>query len=745
MSMPPFERLESQIVQAMIADRHRLRNALGAVRATVDLGKPLDEERLAWLEKDLRQSVGRCAARRKAVPKITFDDGLPISARREEIADAIRNHQVVIVCGETGSGKSTQLPKICLATGRGVAGLIGHTQPRRIAARSVAARIAEEIGSPLGRDVGFKVRFSESIGPQSYIKLMTDGILLAETQSDPFLDQYDTVILDEAHERSLNIDFLIGYLKRLLVKRADLRLIITSATIDAARFAEHFATAAGQAPVIEVSGRTYPVEVVWRPIEPDDEGNEPDLQDAMRAAVEEVARIDRGDMLIFMPTERDIHETAKTLRSRPLPGDATGQETEILPLYARLSIQEQQRIFQPGRKRRVVIATNVAESSLTVPRVRFVIDPGTARISRYSPRSKTQRLPIEAVSQASADQRKGRCGRVGPGICVRLFSEQDYLSRDRFTMPEIQRTNLASAILQMKALRLGELEDFPLIDPPKPEGIRDGYRTLFELRAIDDKQELTEVGRRLSRLPVDPRIGRMILAAGEEGCLHEVLIIAAALEVQDPRERPLEKQEAADNAHSQFANEQSDFLSYLKIWDFYQKLKETCSRSQLQKACRQNFLSLVRLREWLDVHRELLELVEEAEKNVQTSAVVVNRRETKAGERGSNATTPPPNMTIFIGRSWPVCSPALPCEATDTITTWRAAARRTSGPDQACSTARQSGSWPPSRWKPPAVICGAAAGSIPAGSSRWPNTSLSEPTVICVGMASGPRPWLWSV
>ncbi|MGO9109203.1 MAG: ATP-dependent RNA helicase HrpA [Thermoguttaceae bacterium] len=548
----------------------------------------------------------------KAVPRLTFDPDLPISARRADIAAAIRDHQTVIVCGETGSGKSTQLPKICLEMGRGIAGLIGHTQPRRIAARSVAARIAEEIGSPLGRDVGYKVRFSESIGPQSYIKLMTDGILLAETQSDPNFDHYDTIILDEAHERSLNVDFLIGYLKRLLPKRPDLRLIITSATIDAARFAEHFSTAAGPAPVVEVSGRTYPVEVFWRPMEPDEDGIEPDLQDAVRAAVEEVARIDRGDVLIFMPTERDIHETAKTLRSPPLPGDATGQETEILPLYARLSIQEQQRVFQPGPKRRVVIATNVAESSLTVPRIRFVIDPGTARISRYSPRSKTQRLPIEAVAQASADQRKGRCGRVGPGICLRLFSEEDFLGRDRFTMPEIQRTNLAAVILQMKALRLGELDDFPLIDPPKPEAVRDGYRTLFELGAIDDQQELTEIGRRLSRLPVDPRIGRMILAAIEEGCLHEMLIIAAALEVQDPRERPLEKQEAADKAHAQFVDEHSDFLGYVKIWDFYHKLKDTLSRNQLQKACRQNFLSFMRLREWLDVHRELLELVEEA-------------------------------------------------------------------------------------------------------------------------------------
>ena len=621
--MPPLDQFESEIAQAMVADRHRLRNVLRGIEAAARDGKPLDRQRLARLEKELRRSVGCCDARRKAVPKVNFDPDLPISARRKEIAAAIRDHQIVIVCGETGSGKSTQLPKICLDMGRGVAGLIGHTQPRRIAARSVAARIAEEIGSPLGRDVGYKVRFSESIGPQSYIKLMTDGILLAETQGDPDFDQYDTIILDEAHERSLNVDFLIGYLKRLLPKRPDLRLIITSATIDAARFAEHFTTAAGPAPVVEVSGRTYPIKVLWRPIEPDEDGNEPDPQDAVRAAVEEVARIDRGDMLIFMPTERDILETAKTLRSRPLPGDATGQETEILPLYARLSIQEQQHIFHPGPKRRVIIATNVAESSLTVPRIRFVIDPGTARISRYSPRSKTQRLPIEAVAQASADQRKGRCGRVGPGICVRLFSEQDFLSRDRFTMPEIQRTNLASVILQMKALRLGELEDFPLIDPPKTDAIRDGYRTLFELGAIDEQQELTEIGRRLSRLPVDPRIGRMILAAIEEGCLHEMLIIAAALEVQDPRERPLEKQEAADKAHAQFADEQSDFLSYLKIWDFYHKLKNTLSRNQLQKACRQNFLSFSRLREWLDVHRELLEGAEEGKKGKKSEKRMV--------------------------------------------------------------------------------------------------------------------------
>ena len=595
----------------MQAERHRFRKQLRGLEAALGSGKPIDE-RAARLAEELDRSIARCEARRKGVPDLRFDEELPVSGRREEIARAIRDHQVVIVCGETGSGKSTQLPKICLGLGRGIEGLIGHTQPRRIAARSVAARIAEELGSPLGRHVGFKVRFSESLWPQAYVKLMTDGILLAETQSDPFLDQYDTIILDEAHERSLNIDFLIGYLKRLLPKRPELRLIITSATIDAARFAGHFAVGDRPAPVLEVSGRTYPVEVRWRPTEPDEDGDEPDLQEAVLAAIDEVARIDHGDLLIFMPTERDIHETAKSLRGRPIPGDATGKETDILPLYARLSVQEQQRVFQPGPKRRIVIATNVAESSLTVPRIRCVIDPGTARISRYSPRSKTQRLPIEAISRASADQRLGRCGRVGPGICVRLFSEEDYLGRDRYTVPEIQRTNLAAVILQTKALRLGPIEDFPFLDPPKTDAVRDGYRTLFELGAIDEQQELTEIGRRLSRLPVDPRIGRMILAADEEGCLQEMLVIASALEILDPRERPLEKQEAADASHVKFADEQSDFLGYLKLWEFYHKLKSELSRNQLRKACRQNFLSFNRIREWLDLHHELLGLVEEA-------------------------------------------------------------------------------------------------------------------------------------
>jgi ATP-dependent helicase HrpA len=608
--MSSLDRLELEIATAMRRDQYRLRKQLRALRDAERSGKPVDR-RLGRLASELTASAAICEARRQGVPRVSYDDDLPISARRAEIAKAIAENQVVIVSGETGSGKSTQLPKICLEAGRGIAGLIGHTQPRRIAARALAARIAEELGSPLGRDVGFKIRFAEALGPQVYVKLMTDGILLAESQGDPFFDQYDTIIIDEAHERSLNIDFLIGYLKRLLPRRPELKLIITSATIDSARFSRHFSSPASPAPIVEVSGRTYPVDMRYRPL-PSEDDEEPDLQQAVMDAIDELGRTEGGDILVFMPTERDIHETAKSLRGRPLPGDPSGQSTEILPLYARLSIQEQQRVFHPGQKRRIVIATNVAESSLTVPRIRCVIDPGTARISRYSPRSKTQRLPIEAVSRASADQRAGRCGRIGPGVCVRLFGEEDYLARDRFTDPEIQRTNLAAVILQTKALGLGDIEQFPFLDPPRADAVRDGYRTLFELGGFDEHGELTEIGRRLSRLPVDPRIGRMILAADEENCLREVLIIAATLESQDPRERPLEKQEAADACHAKFSDEHSDFLAFLKIWDFCHHLKSTLSRNQFSKACRQNFLSGNRVREWLDVHRELVDLVEKA-------------------------------------------------------------------------------------------------------------------------------------
>ena len=595
----------------MLRDRKGLESAAKRIEARASRKKPFDRDFADW-KKRVERSIRRVEERRRRVPALKYDDELPVSARRDEIKEAIENHQVVVVCGETGSGKSTQLPKICLELGRGVRGMIGHTQPRRLAARSIAARVAEEIGSSVGDLVGFKIRFSDETGPNTLVKLMTDGILLAETQGDKDFTQYDTIILDEAHERSLNIDFLIGYLKRLLQRRRDLKLIITSATIDAERFAKHFETSKNPVPVIEVSGRTYPVDIVYRSLVPEDDEPEIDAVSGVRLAVQECARRGSGDMLVFLPTERDIHEAVKILKSTRIPGDSPGRETEILPLYARLPSERQQRIFKPGGRRRVVLATNVAESSLTVPRIHYVIDTGTARISRYSSRSRTQRLPIEAVSRASADQRAGRCGRIGPGVCMRLYSEDDYLRRDRYTQPEIQRSNLAAVILQAEALKLGDIERFPFLDPPKRATIRDGYKTLAELSALDDTGRMTELGRTLSRLPVDPRIGRMILAADEERCLADVLIIAAALEVRDPRLRPPEKQDAADEAQKKFMHEESDFLTYLNIWDFYHDLKAKLSRGQLRRACAQNFLSYMRMREWCDIHRQLDSLVRDA-------------------------------------------------------------------------------------------------------------------------------------
>lgn len=606
-----FRDLERRLRTALGPDRYRLRKRLRQIQDAVHSKKPFDKN-LVRFEEELQRSISLRATRVKNVPRIEYDPALPVCERRDEIANAIREHQVVVICGETGSGKSTQIPKICLQLGRGIDGLIGHTQPRRIAARSVAARIADELQSPLGQAVGFKIRFTDTTSTNSYIKLMTDGILLAESQGDRFLNQYDTIIIDEAHERSLNIDLLLGYLKQLLPKRRDLKVIITSATIDAERFAEHFGSSAGPAPIVSVSGRTYPVEVRYRPVQTDDDDRDPDWQRAVVSAVEEVCDEGRGDVLVFMPTEHDIHETAKILRGRTLPGDYPGAQTEILPLYARLAGVDQNRIFAPSKHRRIVIATNVAESSLTVPGIRYVIDPGTARISRYSTRSKLQRLPIEAISQASADQRKGRCGRIGPGICLRLYSEEDYLNRDRFTPPEIQRTNLASVILQIKSLQLGEIEAFPFLDPPRPDAVKDGYKTLFEIGALTEKNEVTPIGQQLSRIPVDPRIGRIILAGDAENCLHEILIIASALEIQDPRERPLEKQQAADECHARFKHEESDFISYLTLWDFFHKLRDDLSKSRLREACRQNFLSFNRLREWQDLHRQLHEVIQQA-------------------------------------------------------------------------------------------------------------------------------------
>jgi len=538
--------------------------------------------------------------RRALAPRPEFPLELPICARREEIAKAISSYQVVIVCGETGSGKTTQLPKICLGLGRGIEGLIGHTQPRRIAARAAATRVAQELKTELGGAVGYKIRFTDRVGPSSYIKIMTDGILLAETQGDRQLRQYDTLIIDEAHERSLNIDFLLGYVKQLLPRRPDLKLVITSATIDAERFSKHF----DSAPVIEVSGRLYPVEVRYRPVESEDEDY--DLNAAISDAAEELAREGQGDVLVFLPGEREIREAAETLRKHHPP------HTEILPLYARLSAEEQERIFKPHGGRRIVLATNVAETSLTVPGVRYVVDTGLARVKRYSYRSKVEQLRVENISQASAKQRAGRCGRVASGVCVRLYAEEEFNSRPAFTDPEVLRSSLANVILRMKSLGLGTVEEFPFLDPPASKAIQDGYALLAELGAMDEANDLTEIGRQLAKLPVDPRIGRMVLAAKSENALREVLVIAAALSVQDPRQRPNERAAAADEAQKRFNDQKSDFLSWLKLWKFFEEsLAHGKSGRKLHEACREHFLSFNRMREWRDIHGQLKELAVE--------------------------------------------------------------------------------------------------------------------------------------
>lgn len=561
----------------------------------------------------LRESAARRRARESARLRIEFPEELPITARRDDLVRMIREHPVLVVCGETGSGKSTQLPKLCLEAGLGREAMIGHTQPRRLAARSIAERLAEELDVPLGKQVGYQIRFGDRSGPETLVKLMTDGILLAETQSDRSLDAYDAIIIDEAHERSLNIDFLLGYLRQLQSRRPDLKVIITSATIDAERFAEHFAGPDGPAPIVNVEGRGYPVETRYLPWEDvvDDETRGYDLARHVIAGLDSVSRDSQGDVLVFLPTERDIREVSHRVGGH-FHRLGLANRVDLLPLYARLPQSEQQRIFRPdGRKRRIIFATNVAESSLTVPGIHAVVDTGTARISRYSPRSKVQRLPIEAVSQASANQRGGRCGRIGPGICVRLYSADDFDGRDRFTTPEIRRTGLASVILKMKTLRLGSLQSFPLLDPPRPEAIREGIRTLHELRAIDAREDLTEIGRKLGRMPVDPRVGRIILEADALGVLPEVLPIAAALEIQDPRDRPPEKRQAADEAHQTFVDPRSDFLGYLRLWRFHERARDEHSRSKLTRVLRQNFLSPNRMREWADVHRQLRQLASE--------------------------------------------------------------------------------------------------------------------------------------
>jgi ATP-dependent helicase HrpA len=568
---------------------------------------------------------------RHPLPAISFPEELPVSGRRDEIVAALQRHQVIIVSGETGSGKTTQLPKICLSIGRGERGLIGHTQPRRIAASSTAKRIAQELGTPPGMHVGYKVRFNDTLSDGAWVKLMTDGILLAETQGDPLLRQYDTLILDEAHERSLNIDFLLGYLKQLLPRRPDLKLIITSATIDADRFARHFESAGQPAPVIEVSGRMYPVEVRYRPVEQDVQAKaakagasgpsgpsagaasghqrnreQRDLMDAIVDAVDELALIGPGDILVFLPGEREIRDAAEALRKHHPP------HVEILPLFARLSAQEQERVFKTTNARRIVLATNVAETSLTVPGIRYVVDAGTARVKRYSYRNKVEQLQIESIAQSAANQRAGRCGRVAAGVCIRLYEEQDYLQRPKFTEPEILRSSLAAVILRMKSLRLGDVEQFPFIEPPQGRAIADGYQLLQELGAVDEARDLTALGRELARLPLDPRVGRMILAGRDHHCLKEMLIIAAALSVQDPRDRPMDAQGAADAAHKQFADEKSEFISYLKIWAWFEEaIAQKKSNRQLAEHCRASFLSQLRLREWRDVHSQLLTLVRE--------------------------------------------------------------------------------------------------------------------------------------
>ncbi|WP_406867332.1 ATP-dependent RNA helicase HrpA [Paraburkholderia fungorum] len=567
------------------------------------------------------------------IPPITFPEALPVSGRREEIARAIAQNQVVIVCGETGSGKTTQLPKICLELGRGLGaggtGLIGHTQPRRIAASATGRRIAEELGTPFGEVVGYKVRFTDNLSPGASVKLMTDGILLAETQTDPLLKAYDTLIIDEAHERSLNIDFLLGYLKEILVKRPDLKLIVTSATIDADRFARHFGSDEKPAPVIEVSGRLYPVEVRYRPVVEDSPAvkaaqgtstasrearerpktqreTDRDLMEAIVDAVDELCREGPGDVLVFLPGEREIRDAAEALRKHHPP------HTEILPLFARLSAAEQERVFRTSNARRIVLATNVAETSLTVPGIRYVVDTGLARVKRYSYRNKVEQLQVESISQAAANQRAGRCGRVADGVCIRLYEESDFQGRVRFTDPEILRSSLASVILRMKSLHLTAIETFPFIEPPPGRAIADGYQLLNELGAVDDDNQLTPLGRELARLPLDPRIGRMILAARDQQALKEVLIIASALSVQDPRDRPIEAQEQADQAHRRFADERSEFLQWLKIWNWFEEaIAHKKSNKQLHDECRKNFLSQLRLREWRDVHSQLLTVVRE--------------------------------------------------------------------------------------------------------------------------------------
>ncbi|SOE72614.1 ATP-dependent helicase HrpA [Streptomyces sp. OV198] len=597
---PVLGDLAPRLAELSLRDAHRLGRRLEGARR---IRKP--EARtavLAEIDAEVTKAEARMAERRTRVPAVTYPEQLPVSQKKSDIADAIRDHQVVIVAGETGSGKTTQIPKICLELGRGVRGMIGHTQPRRIAARTVAERVAEELDTPLGEAVGWKVRFTDQVNPDgTFVKLMTDGILLAEIQTDRELRAYDTIIIDEAHERSLNIDFLLGYLAQLLPKRPDLKVVITSATIDPERFSRHF----GEAPIVEVSGRTYPVEVRYRPLL-EEEGDDADRDQitAITDAVEELQAEGKGDILVFLSGEREIRDTADALTNKNY------RFTEVLPLYARLSHAEQHRVFQPHTGRRIVLATNVAETSLTVPGIKYVIDPGNARISRYSHRTKVQRLPIEPVSQASANQRKGRCGRTSDGICIRLYSEDDFDARPEFTDAEILRTNLASVILQMTAAGLGDIEKFPFIDPPDHRNIRDGVQLLQELNALDPSEKdvrkrLTDTGRKLAQLPVDPRLARMVLEADKNGCAREVMVIAAALSIQDPRERPADKQTQADQQHARFRDETSDFLAFLNLWRYIREQQKERGSSAFRRMCKQEYLNFLRIREWQDIYTQL--------------------------------------------------------------------------------------------------------------------------------------------
>ncbi len=596
---PTLAELRRRLPALMLDDQHRIGRRLDKARGI----RAADKRRttFASIADAMTRAEQAVQRRRQRVPEIRYPEQLPVSQLKDDIAAAIRDHQVVVVAGETGSGKTTQIPKICLELGRGVHGMVGHTQPRRLAARTVAERIAEELETTLGDQVGYAVRFTDKVSADTLVKLMTDGILLAELQRDRDLRRYDTLIIDEAHERSLNIDFILGYLKQLLPRRPDLKVIITSATIDPERFSEHFDSAGIPAPIIEVSGRTYPVEVRYRPVnDPDDPSTlDRDQTQAILDAVDELAHEPPGDVLVFLSGEREIRDTADALRAQNL------KDTEVLPLYARLSAAEQHRVFQSHPGRRIVLATNVAETSLTVPGIKYVVDPGTARISRYSHRTKVQHLPIEPVSQASANQRKGRCGRTSDGVCIRLYGEEDFESRPEYTDPEILRTNLASVILQMTSIGLGDIARFPFIDEPDKRSVKDGIQLLTELGALDDSQDLTAVGRQLAQLPVDPRLARMIVEAHRNGCVREVMVIAAGLSIQDPRERPADHEAQAQQAHARFRDPGSDFLGYLNLWNYLKQQQKELSGNQFRRMCKAEYLNYLRVREWQDIFAQL--------------------------------------------------------------------------------------------------------------------------------------------